>query len=121
MVDFFLENLPAISAAFSFLVQCGLFKVVKNWIKENKEKERAEQERKRKEEAAILEAVKCLLRVDIIKTCCKAEEHKCLPVHEVENLTEMFAVYTALGGNGAVKELYAKAISMPHIRGDYND
>ena len=60
-------------------------------------------------------ALKCLLRAHIIATCCKALERGWIKMYEYENLTEMFAEYTALEGNGTVKPLFEQAIKLPHF------
>lgn len=52
------------------------------------------------------EAIKCLLRNEIVsiyyKNCDKCE----LTVHQFENLTSLYEAYVALGGNSFVKKLY---------------
>lgn len=100
---------------FNVLVQCGILKAIHGWIQENKRKADEEKAQKEKEELAARNAIRCILRSDIIKMCCKAEERGYIVVYEVETLTDMFNNYTILGGNGAIKELYKDAMNLPHM------
>lgn len=99
----------------NILIQCGILKFIRDWIKENKEKAEAELQQKEDEAAAVRNAMRCMLRSHIIKICCKSEERGYINIFEVENLTDMFNSYLVLGGNGAIKELYKDAMNLPHV------
>lgn len=58
-------------------------------------------------------AIRGLLRVEIINICHRAEKDGVLPIWELENLTDMYNTYKALGGNGAISGLYNKTIRLP--------
>ena len=58
-------------------------------------------------------AIRGLLRVEIINICHKAEKDGMLPIWALENLTDMYNTYKALGGNGAITGLYNKTIQLP--------
>lgn len=58
-------------------------------------------------------AIRGLLRVEIINICHRAEKDGVLPIWALENLTDMYNTYKALGGNGAISGLYNKTIRLP--------
>ena len=58
-------------------------------------------------------AIRGLLRVEIINICHRAEKDGVLPIWALENLTDMYNTYKALGGNGAIGGLYNKTIRLP--------
>lgn len=58
-------------------------------------------------------AIRGLLRVEIINICHNAEKEGFLPIWALENLTDMYNTYKALGGNGAITGLYNKTIQLP--------
>lgn len=58
-------------------------------------------------------AIRGLLRVEIINICHNAEKEGVLPIWALENLTDMYNTYKALGGNGAITGLYNKTIQLP--------
>lgn len=87
----------------TLLVNCGVFKYLYNFLKEYKERD-----------AARDDATRSLLRTEIINICHKAEEKGYLPIYNLENLNDMFRAYKALGGNGAISELYNHVKNYPH-------
>lgn len=87
----------------SLIVQCGLIKFVYSMYKDKKQKTVARDE-----------ALKCLLRNDIYGIYHKGEEKGYLPLYALENATDMYNSYSALGGNGAVTTVYKKILAMPH-------
>lgn len=87
----------------TLLVNCGVFKYLYNFLKEYKERD-----------AARDDATRSLLRTEIINICHKAEEKGYLPIYNLENLNDMFRAYKALGGNGAIGELYNHVKNFPH-------
>lgn len=99
----------------NILIQCGILKFIRDWIKENREKSEAETQQKEAEAEAIRNAMRCMLRSHIIKICCKSEGRGYINIFEVESLTDMFNSYLVLGGNGAIKELYKNAMNLPHV------
>lgn len=54
---------------------------------------------------AMKNGVKALLRAEIIATYNHYSTTRVLPIYARENLHELFKEYTALGGNGAIKDL----------------
>ena len=112
MQDFFINYGPTI---FNILIQCGVLKYVHSWIQANREKSEEEAKQKEAEDKATRNAIRCMLRSHIIKICCKSEERGYIAIYEVENLTDMYNSYLVLGGNGAIKELYKEAMSLPHV------
>ena len=66
-----------------------------------------------KKEANRDSAIRGLLRVEIINICHNAEKEDFLPIWALENLTDMYNTYKALGGNGAITGLYNKTIRLP--------
>ena len=89
-------------AIVTLAVQAGLLKFAYNIYKDyaNKEKNRDS-------------AIRGLLRVEIINICHNAEKEGFLPIWALENLTDMYNTYKALGGNGAITGLYNKTIQLP--------
>lgn len=87
----------------TLLVNCGVFKYLYNFLKEYKERD-----------AARDDATRSLLRTEIINICHKAEEKGYLPIYNLENLNDMYRAYKALGGNGAIVELYNHVKNFPH-------
>lgn len=63
-------------------------------------------------------AIRGLLRVEIINICHNAEKEGFLPIWALENLTDMYNTYKALGGNGAITGLYNKTIQLPQRKED---
>lgn len=59
-------------------------------------------------------AVRSLLRADIISMCHKSIKQGFIPLYNRENLIDMYHSYKTLGGNGAVKEIYEQALELPH-------
>jgi hypothetical protein len=47
-----------------------------------------------------------------------AEKEGFLPIWALENLTDMYNTYKALGGNGAITGLYNKTIQLPQRKED---
>ena len=97
-----------------FIIESGvigfLWKMYKSYQKREDEKARV----KAKQDEAMQNALRSILRNNIIGTCLNAEERGYIPLHDVENLNDMFANYEALGGNGTTKQLYEKTIKLPH-------
>lgn len=91
------------------VVQAGIVKFAYNLYKEYKK----EQEEKDKKAQNIDGAIRGLLRVEIINICHSAEKEGFLPIWALENLTDMYNTYKALGGNGAITGLYNKTIQLP--------
>lgn len=70
-------------------------------------------ERKNKEQA-MDDAIRCLLRSEIITQCHKAQVQGYLAIYNLENITDMYNAYHALGGNGSITEIYDKARHLPN-------
>ncbi len=66
-------------------------------------------EESRKTEARLnREALKCLLRDDIVRLYYKRLPEKKLHAYELENITAIYDTYILLGGNSFVREIYRK-------------
>lgn len=88
-------------------LQCGILKFLADLLKE----------RRSRNEAFDI-GVRSLLRTNIIAIYHKAERDGILPVYALENLDDMYHAYKALGGNGAITQLYNQIKSYPHQKCD---
>lgn len=86
----------------SILIELGLLKYLFNFLKAY-----------RAREISRNQAIRSLLRTEIINICHSAEKEGFLPIWALENLTDMYNTYKALGGNGAITGLYNKTIQLP--------
>ena len=64
-------------------------------------------------EVARDDAIRSLLRTEIISINHKSEEKGFIPIYNLENITDMYRSYKALGGNGAITEIYNKVLQLP--------
>lgn len=96
-------DLQHVLTIISLIIQCGFFKYVYSLYSDKQEKAQARDE-----------AMKCLLRTAIYGIYHKGEEKGFIPLYSLENATEMYNSYHALGGNGAVTTVYKKILAMPH-------
>lgn len=87
----------------TLIVNCGLLKFAYSVYTEYKQRTEARDE-----------ALKCLLRTDIYAIYHRGEERGHIPLYSLENVTDMYKSYHALGGNGAVTTIYQKILAMPH-------
>lgn len=94
----------------NLLIQCGLIKFVSDMYK-NYKAQVIERELKTE---ALHEGVRSVLRSEIISIYYKAEMQGFITIYNLENITDMYHAYTALGGNGAITEIYHKALALPH-------
>lgn len=99
-MDFLINNWLNIAL---FFVQCGILKFLYALVKE-----------RRARNSAFDIGVRSLLRTNIISIYHKAEKDGTLPVYALENLDDMYHAYKALGGNGAITQLYNQIKSYPH-------
>lgn len=99
-MDFLEEHWVVI---ISILIECGLVKYLSNFFKTYKTRETARDE-----------AIRSLLRTEIIDICHKAEEKGFLPIYNLENINDMYKAYKVLGGNGAITDLYHQVKNYPH-------
>lgn len=99
-VDFFLDHWIAV---VTFLIQCGVFKFLYSFIHEYRALNTARDN-----------AVRSLLRSQIITIYHKAEKDGFLPIYNLENLNDMYKAYKALGGNGAIENLYNQLKTYSH-------
>ena len=58
-----------------------------------------------KEDTAIKNGLRCLLREEIIRICDRCLERGSVHIHCLESLDDLFEQYSALGGNGMAKKL----------------
>lgn len=98
----------------SLVLQCGVLKFLYEYLKEYKRQEEAKKEEERKKQEAWEIAIRSLLRSEIIGIYHNAEKKGFLPIYNLENLDDMYHAYKALGGNGAITELYNQVKNYPH-------
>lgn len=58
-----------------------------------------------REENAIKNGLRCLLRENIITICDRCLDRGTMKLHDLESLEDMSKEYKALGGNGSVEKL----------------
>lgn len=102
------------SAILMFIFQSGFLTFAYKFYKKWREQMAAEEAEIRKREEARDIATRSLLRTEIIGIYHKAEEKGFLPIYNLENLDDMYHAYKALGGNGAITELYNQVKNYPH-------
>lgn len=66
---------------------------------------RAKVKREMKEDAAMKNGMRCLLRERIIEICDRCLERDFVRIHSLESLGDLFEQYKALGGNGTAAKL----------------
>lgn len=98
-----------IGTTVSLLLQSGLLGILWKMYA----KYRAEIEERNKQEAARDDAIRSLLRTEIISIYHKSEEKRFIPIYNMENIMNMYRSYKALGGNGAITEIYNKVLQLP--------
>ena len=67
-----------------------------------------DEETRRTEARLNREALKCLLRDDIVRLYYKRLPEKKLHAYELENITALYDTYILFGGNSFVREIYRK-------------
>lgn len=97
-------------AIISLVVQSGFLTVAYRLYT----KYQKQMEERNKQTAARDEAIRSLLRTEIISIYHKAEEKGYMPIYNLENITDMYQSYKALGGNGAITEIYHKSLNFSH-------
>lgn len=97
----------------NLLISAGLLKYGYRYFRINNLRERQKETDKIKQEQTINSALRSLLRIEIINLCHRAQEKGYLEIWALENLTDMYIVYKNLKGNGAIKELYNKTVTLP--------
>ncbi|WP_301860451.1 hypothetical protein [uncultured Megasphaera sp.] len=85
------------------LIQCGAFKLAYNYMRKFVEKQDARDD-----------AVRSLLRTEIINICHMSLESGYIPIYNLENVMDMYRSYKALDGNGAIDAIYKQTIVLPH-------
>lgn len=60
------------------------------------------------------DAIRSLLRTEIISICYKSLEQGYIAIYNLENLIDMYKSYKALGGNGAITQIYEQTTKLPH-------
>lgn len=69
------------------------------------------------EQDALKNGMQAILRDRIIQCYNHYIAKGYLPFYAMENVTSMYDAYHALGGNGAVTEIYEKMLKMPQWEG----
>lgn len=98
-----------IGTIVGLLLQSGLLGIL--WKMYGKY--RADIEERNKKEVARDDAIRSLLRTEIISINYKSEEKGFIPIYSLENIMDMYRSYKALGGNGAITEIYNKVLQLP--------
>lgn len=88
-------------------IQCGVLKYAWNKFRKYADKSEARDD-----------AVRSLLRADIISMCHKSMTKGYIVLYNRENLIDMHTAYEALGGNGAVKSIYEQTMNLPTVLKD---
>ncbi len=84
-------------------IQCGALKLAYEILKTYRKKTEARDD-----------AIRSLLRTEIIGICHKSMEQGFIAIYNLENVNDMHKSYKALGGNGAIDLIYHQAIQLPH-------
>lgn len=85
------------------LIQCGALKIAYDYVKKFVKKQDARDD-----------AVRSLLRTEIINICHKSMERGYIAIYNLENVIDMYKSYKALDGNGAIDTIYEQTIVLPH-------
>ena len=107
MIDFITAHGLTI---LNLLIQCGLIKFAVGMYR-NYKVQVVERETKAE---ALHEGMRSVLRAEIISMYYKSEAQGYIAIYNLENLTDMYSAYKTLGGNGAITEIYHKALALPH-------
>ena len=71
---------------------------------------------------AVKGGMQAILRDEIIDLYNKCHDSDCVKIYELENMEHLYKNYVALGGNGAIKELYKDFKTLPmHKRTENKD
>lgn len=82
-------------------------------LKENKKAIREENERKQAQEQAQCDALRALLRKNLVDLHAIAMDRGSISVGELESGKGMYKAYKALGGNGVVEHMDKDIDSLP--------
>ena len=93
---------------------CGGF-----WTYIEKRQAKRDDERKKEteEDRAIRDAVKAMIRVEIIRESLRCIHYGSVSMEEADSLMELYEPYEKLGGNGNGKRLYEQAMALPRRTG----
>lgn len=79
--------------------------VIKGLVTDNKALREANRQAEAKQESAIKDGVLSLLRIQLIEYHDKYMTRESLPAYVLDNWTDLYNSYTALGGNGTIKRM----------------
>ena len=89
------------------------------------EKRQAHRDEQRKheteEDAAIKDAVKALIRVELIRESLRCIHNGSVSMEEADSLMDLYSPYEKLGGNGNGARLYEQAMALPRRTGREED
>lgn len=77
-----------------------------------------------KQQKVERDAIKSLLRSNLISMHTHYMAQQCIPIYAMETVQAMYHAYHALGGNGTVTKLVNELMQLPtreHIRSDGNE
>jgi len=66
-----------------------------------------------KENHAVKDGMRAMLRDNLIQTYGKYEERGFCPYYIKESVSDVYEQYEKLGGNGAAKDLYQRIMDLP--------
>lgn len=72
----------------------------------------------RKEQQALRDGMRSLLRRQIIADCESAISDGFCPTAQKDTIEDMYNSYHALGGNGVVTHLKAQTMNLPTVKGE---
>lgn len=72
----------------------------------------------RKQDKALDDGMRALLRDRIIGACDHCFERGIAPVYARENITSMYDAYHSLGGDGVVTDMVKQVMELPYKRGE---
>ena len=79
-----------------------------------KQYRKTEEEREKREKARDALQL-ATARAILIRECNHYIKKGYAPLYALDSITDMFEAYHALGGNGAVKEIYDEFRKLPHV------
>ncbi len=100
-----------------FMIVSSVLSVVVAYLgkKIAKEQERrdAAEDKITKEELALKNGIRAILRDRLLYVCSQCEVKGSITVEQLENVSELFESYSALGGNGAAKKIFEDTLKLP--------
>lgn len=99
--------------AISSLAVAMLAWILQSVLKENHALKKERETQNVKEQAAIKEGMKCVLRDILIERHGRYIERGYISTHGLQNWLAMYAAYKALGGNGVIDHMKDEIEELP--------